>query len=676
VGRNWYCGSATRKRRADWYVQLDGTKGKASMTRKPGKRLLAGSVSMLLLGAPAALEAASPSAEQALKLAPIQKDVDYDTPAEAEFKNCTIKGEKIGDDSAWVVRDAAGQTLRKFVDSNGDNVVDQWCYYRDGIEVYRDIDANHNGKADQYRWLATAGSRWGADENEDGRIDAWKQISAEEVTAEVVKALAEQDATRFARLLITDAELKSLGLGADQAKQVGEKSAAAKSGFTELARRQKSVTAKTNWIHFGGTKPGTVPAGVEGSTKDLLVYENVVAMVDTAGSHGQVQVGTLVRVGDVWRVIDLPRVPGDDKAEVADSGFFFKAPLNRQAMAGATEGPSGKTQQLLTELEALDKAAMQATSVAQQSKHHAQRADVLEQLASESATAEERAQWIRQLADSVSAAAQSGAYADGVQRLEKLHTRLGSDGGDKNLAAYVKFRYLTAEYGVSLQDPKVDFPKVQSKWLENLEKFVEDYPDVPDAAEAMMQLGIAQEFAGQEDEAKKWYGKVKSTFASTNSGKKAAGAITRLESVGQVIRLSGKTTAGTPIDLASFKGKLVLIHYWATWCQPCLSDINTIKQLHLKYGAAGFAPIGINLDSNPKDLAAFLQQNRLSWPQVNEAGSLEGRLANELGILTLPTMILVDKDGRVLNRNITIAEVEDELKKRVVSSGTARRPGN
>jgi hypothetical protein len=61
---------------------------------------------------------------------------------------------------------------------------------------------------------------------------------------------------------------------------------------------------------------------------------------------------------------------------------------------------------------------------------------------------------------------------------------------------------------------------------------------------------------------------------------------------------------------------------------------------------------------------------------VNEAGSLEGRLANELGILTLPTMILVDKDGRVLNRNITIAEVEDELKKRVVSSGTARRPGN
>ena len=47
----------------------------------------------------------------------------------------------------------------------------------DGIEVYRDVDSNFNGKADEYRWLGTAGSRWGIDDNEDGRIDSWKTIS-------------------------------------------------------------------------------------------------------------------------------------------------------------------------------------------------------------------------------------------------------------------------------------------------------------------------------------------------------------------------------------------------------------------------------------------------------------------------------------------------------------------
>src|SRR5688572_7788013 len=98
------------------------------MTSKLGRRLVAGSLS-LLLGS-AAL-AATPTVEQALKLAPTQKDVEYDTPREADIPRATIKGEKMGTFSAWIVRDAAGQMLRRFADTNNDNIVDQWCYFRD-----------------------------------------------------------------------------------------------------------------------------------------------------------------------------------------------------------------------------------------------------------------------------------------------------------------------------------------------------------------------------------------------------------------------------------------------------------------------------------------------------------------------------------------------------------------
>jgi thiol-disulfide isomerase/thioredoxin len=633
------------------------------------RRWFTSSLALVSFGLASPAPAATPPVDQALKLAPIQKDVEFDQPTTEETKKCTIAGERVGAYSAWVVRDGLGQPLRRFVDTNNDNVVDQWCYFRNGVEVYRDIDANFNGKADQYRWLGTAGTRWAMDENEDGRIDTWKVISAEEVSAEVIKALADQDSARFQRLVLSDSELKSLGLGEDRLKELAAKVNTAGAEFAALARRQKAVGPKSAWVHFGASQPGVVPEGTDGSTKDLVIYENVLAMFEAGGTHGQVHVGTLIRVGDAWRLFDAPRIAGENQANAADSGIFFRAAAAKGPAQETTAGaPGAKMQELLGKLEALDKASAQAGTPAAQARYNAQRADLLEQLADEAASGDDRAQWIRQLADTVSAAAQSGNYPEGVERLKTLSAKLETDNSD-DLAAYVKYRALMADYGASLQASNADFPKIQTRWLESLEQFVAAYPNSPDAAEAMMQLGIAQEFAGQEEDAKKWYSQIVSKFPAAGAAKKAKGAITRLESVGQVIRLSGRSTTGSMVDLAQYKGKLVLVHYWATWCDPCVSDLDTIKELYAKYGSAGFAPIGINLDANPQELASFLQKNRLNWPQIPEPGSLDGRMATDLGVLTLPTMILIDKDGRVLHRGITIGELETELKKR--AAGTA-----
>ena len=77
---------------------------------------------------------------------------------------CTIKAEKRKGQTGWIIRDADGKILREFVDTNGDNIVDRWSYYKDGVEVYRDIDTKFTGKANEFRWLNTAGIRWGVDE--------------------------------------------------------------------------------------------------------------------------------------------------------------------------------------------------------------------------------------------------------------------------------------------------------------------------------------------------------------------------------------------------------------------------------------------------------------------------------------------------------------------------------
>lgn len=629
------------------------------MRRTVSRFLFASGVS-LALGSPLLLAAEKPTVDFALQLAPIQSDIEFDRPSDAEAKECTIDAEAEKEATSWVVRSPAGVILRKFQDTNGDNKVDHWCYFKDGIETYRDIDSDFNGKADQYRWLGTSGIRWGRDENEDGRIDQWLTISPEEVTAEVIASLRDRDTQRFTRLLLTSDELQTLGLGKGYTDDIERKLTSAAKDFSELARSQAAVSADSQWIHFGGSRPGVIPAGTDGSTKDVYLYDNVSAIVDTKGKHAQIAVGQLVRVGEAWRLIDLPA----NLVEGEVNGYFFQASLKNQP-ATATDGTQidEAMQRLISDLDVVDKQLASAAS-AEAARLHAKRADVLEDLAKAAKTDEDRAVWLRQFADTVSAAVQSGAFPQGLERLEKLCESLGKSSQGKEQLAYVRFSYLSAEYGQQLQDPKADYLKIQENWLGKLNEFVKQYPQSPDSAQAMLQLAIAQEFAGKEKEALEWYTAIATKFPESPMAPKAAGARRRLESVGQPMTLQGKTLDGRALDLATaYKGKTVVIHYWATWCEPCKQDMASLKQLLEKYNKQGFAVVGVNLDTDSDALRKYLTANKPTWHHVRDAEGLDGPLANQMGILTLPTMILVDKSGRVVNRSLHSGELEQELQK-------------
>jgi len=607
--------------------------------------------------------AAKVTPAQALALRPIQSDVEYDTPAESDVEKCSIQVKSEGGVAGWVVLDQGGQLLRRFLDSNDDNKVDLWCYYRGGVEVYRDIDADFNGKADQYRWLGTAGIRWGLDSNEDGKIERWKMISAEEVTAEVVVALANRDAARFQCVLPTTQELTALGLGDVQQRDIAKKVAEAARGFLEVASGQSVVSSKSKWLNFGANRPGVIPAGWEGATRDVTVYDNASAIVETDAKTAQIVIGTLIQVDGGWRVIDLPANLSDARTVSVSGGYFFQQVPRQPTMAAPEEGLSEAAQKLLRDLEQLDKSLESASGPAELAKLHASRAEVLEQLVQNAKTEEDRENWIRQLADGIAAAVQSGGYPAGLDRLQALRDKLKQQAPDLELTAHVEFMYLSAEYAHKLQQPNADYAKIQDEWLVDLAKFVETYPNAEDAAEAMLQLGVGEEFAGKDDQAIAWYGKIVERAPKAAQAAKAAGAKRRLESVGKAIALRGTGLDGKAVSLDLLRGRPVLIHYWATWCEPCKQDFVTLKQVQAKYAKQGFTVLGINLDSDRASAVTYLQSNPLAWSHLYEPGGLDSRLATELGILTLPTMLLIDKDGKVVNRNIHAAEVSEELGK-------------
>lgn len=610
---------------------------------------------LLALGLP--LSAAQPTVSQALRLEPVQTGIEYDQPTTEEIPKCRVEPLKKNGIAGWSVYNGSNQLLRKFIDRNRDNRIDQWSYFRNGIEVYRDIDDDHNGKAEQYRWLGTAGARWGLDADEDGQVDRWKSISPEEVTAEVVAALKTGDAERFQRVLLTPQELTGLELAGDQASDLTKRIEQARTGFGEFAKSQKMVGKEAEWVQFGATRPGIVPAGTAGSRKDLVLYDHAAAIVETSGRHGQVIIGTLVKVGDGWRVIDLPR-------EKAATGLFFTAITGQAESQQIAEnvGLDREQQALLKQLEEVDKRLETATPGSEMGKLNGERAGVLQQLVNQAQTPADKETWVRQFADTVSAAVQTGEYAAGVERLQNMLRQLETDKADAELIGYVKFRFLTADYGQNIQQPNADFAKIQEKWLADLAKFVRAYPKQEDAAEAMLQLAIAEEFAGNEKQALRWFQQIVRDFPGSPRARKAQGAETRLRSVGRRISLQGKSLQSGNLDLERYQGKVVLLHYWATWCEPCKEDLQKIKALQAKYGGR-FAPVGVNVDHNRDAAVGYVKSQRISWPQMHEEGGLDSRLANQLGVLTLPTMLLIDPSGKVVRRNVHVAELDAEIKK-------------
>lgn len=606
---------------------------------------------------------AAPSVADALKLAPVQSGIDYDNPTADEAKACKISAEKVGDATAWVVRGADGAVLRQFVDSNKDNVVDTWSYYRGGLEVYRDADLNFNGKADQYRWFHTAGSRWATDANEDGAIDAWKTLSAEEASEEAVMALRSKDAKRFQRLLLTKEEAAKLGLAKPMAEKLAERLAAAPKSFAKLAGEGK-IDAKAEFTDFGGLRPGAVPAGSRGAAKDLLVYDDAWAMVASGDQHVQMQLGSMVNVDGCWKLIDGPTLGANDAALV---GFFYGIEggpqPNAAAATTAINEPTEAMQKILSSIEKLD-AELAAATPDKLPELNAKRADLLEQLAAAAATPEERAMWIKQVADAISSAAQDGSYPEGLARLEKLEAKLAEEKASEDLLTHIEFRRMVAAHWLKNADPKTDYAEAQKEWLKQLEDFVTRHKGSEHVAEALYQLGMHSEYGGDDAAAQKWYERLAADFPDSPTTPKARGAVRRLTSAGKPLALKGPDVSGGPVDLSQYRGKNVLVHYWSTSSPVCKADHEMLTDIYKKFGGEKFDVVGVSLDYSRDELVAYLKANpQLRWKQIFEPGGFENRLATEMGVITSPLMLLVDDKGQVVSANIQAVEIAEQLQK-------------
>ncbi|OHB68286.1 MAG: hypothetical protein A2V70_20390 [Planctomycetes bacterium RBG_13_63_9] len=127
------------------------------------------------------------------------------------------------------------------------------------------------------------------------------------------------------------------------------------------------------------------------------------------------------------------------------------------------------------------------------------------------------------------------------------------------------------------------------------------------------------------------------------------GAARRLTLFRKPLKLEGTTMDGQPFDWSAYRGKIVLVDFWATSCGACRAELPNLKRDYERYHDRGFDVVGISLDRDRKALEEFLEEERLPWVTLHEKDT-EGNqpMATRYGVMDTPTVLLADKEGKVL----------------------------
>ena len=218
------------------------------------------------------------------------------------------------------------------------------------------------------------------------------------------------------------------------------------------------------------------------------------------------------------------------------------------------------------------------------------------------------------------------------------------------------------------------FAKTVDKMAGELQKFLKKHGDAPEASQARsLLMQIYTRYAGTGylkdhlKDAKDLQAQLEDAGDARNA-KYLKGKILEIEMVGNAPpAIEAVAFDGKPITLEQYKGKVVLIDFWATWCGPCIAELPNVKAVYAKYKDKGFDVLAISLDSDERQtkeqFTKFLEQNDMPWRQIRDGKGWQAEIAALYGVSSIPKTYLLDKEGNVVEIGVRGEALEPAVAK-------------
>lgn len=120
-------------------------------------------------------------------------------------------------------------------------------------------------------------------------------------------------------------------------------------------------------------------------------------------------------------------------------------------------------------------------------------------------------------------------------------------------------------------------------------------------------------------------------------------------------------TEGKPVSLSSFKGKIVLVDFWASWCGPCRQENPNVVKLYQQYHGKGFEILGVSLDKDKEAWLKAIKDDNLTWNHVSDLQYWQNAAARLYGVNSIPQSFLLDKEGKIIAKGLRGEELAKKL---------------